>query len=44
MTGKKKPSKDGESANKHQQDRHNQNAKAAAALEPVAPRIDTDHI
>ncbi|MGG4169309.1 hypothetical protein ABEW00_17845 [Rossellomorea vietnamensis] len=42
MMNKKKPSKETEKSNTT--DRHNDNARAAASLEPEAPRISTDNL
>lgn len=42
MTDKKKPSTETEKSNKTE--RHNDNARAAASLEPEAPRINTDNL
>ncbi|WP_201712948.1 hypothetical protein [Rossellomorea arthrocnemi] len=48
MTGKKKTSKDIEKYrtldNGNKTDRNNDNARAAAALDPAAPRIHTDNL
>lgn len=42
MPDKKKPSKETEKPDKTE--RHNDNARAAASLEPEAPRISTDNL
>lgn len=48
MTSNKKPSqlneKNSTSENIKKTDRHNDNAREAASLEPEAPRISTDHL
>ncbi|MGG3799598.1 hypothetical protein [Metabacillus fastidiosus] len=47
MADKKKTSKDLEKSSKldrYKNDRHNDNASAAAALEPQTPRIYTDNL
>jgi hypothetical protein len=40
----KKTSKKIESNERYKNDRHNVNARTAAALEPEGPRIKTDHL
>ncbi|WP_268788408.1 hypothetical protein [Rossellomorea vietnamensis] len=42
MMNKKKPSKETDKSSKTK--RHNDNARAAASLEPEAPRISTDNL
>ncbi|WP_163102505.1 hypothetical protein [Peribacillus alkalitolerans] len=47
MADKKKTSKHNESfsnLDRDKNDRHNDNARAAAALEPETPRINTDNL
>lgn len=47
MTDNKKTSQLKEKSSKldrYQEDRHNENARTASALEPVTPRINTDHL